>query len=364
MPAPPQVNFALKRKYPNPTVDQAWLDACYEWVIEDSGLTIGTVNAEVIAKIDLQLLQSDLDDSMVAGTGLPQNIDELHDIRIGTGPQGAIMCQINAMTEIGHSAFSLQNVRQTRIDRADLAGLVEAGVEDEEENAPIPKYPRSTLRFVLSDGSISMRAMEYKRLPGLQLGETPMGCKLLLKNVLVRRGIAFLEPEGVTILESSRTEEREEVQDADFARGLRLRMGLPDVEPEASLAPGPSDLRDAPTAPPPTPPVQPPNARAPPVQSQRVARAEIDDSFDDDFTGDDDIFAEIDAIEKKHTSQQTPQIPAKEEKPVNRKGGQEDVIEIDSDDSEVRMVNTERLGTTKKSAILSQYDDDIIEISD
>ena len=113
---------------------------------------------------------------MVAHTGFPANINELHDTRLS--PTQPVLCQINAITEIGHSAFSLQNVRQTRIDREDLAGLVEAGVEDEEESQPIPNYPRATLRFELSDGSVTVRAMEYKRLPGLELGVTPLGFKV------------------------------------------------------------------------------------------------------------------------------------------------------------------------------------------
>lgn len=115
---------------------------------------------------------------MVRQTGLPPDIEELHDVRIGSGARGSILCQVVAITDIGHSAFSLQNVRQTRIDREDLAGLVEAGVEDEEENQPIPRYPRGTLRLELSDGSTVARAMEYKRLPALELGTTPLGCKV------------------------------------------------------------------------------------------------------------------------------------------------------------------------------------------
>lgn len=48
---------------------------------------------------------------------------------------------------------------------------------------------------------------------------------MLLKNVLIRRGIAFLEPATVDIYVGSQTEEREAVQDRDFARGLRVRLG-------------------------------------------------------------------------------------------------------------------------------------------
>lgn len=48
--------------------------------------------------------------------------------------------------------------------------------------------------------------------------------QLLLKNVVIRRGIAFLEPTTV-ILKGHQTQDREATQDIDFVRGLRLRMG-------------------------------------------------------------------------------------------------------------------------------------------
>lgn len=47
---------------------------------------------------------------------------------------------------------------------------------------------------------------------------------MLLKNVFVRRGIAWLEP-GNVVLKGYQTEERQIMQDADFVRGLRQRLG-------------------------------------------------------------------------------------------------------------------------------------------
>ncbi|KIO24501.1 hypothetical protein M407DRAFT_76913 [Tulasnella calospora MUT 4182] len=176
MPVPRPVIDALKRKFPKPELNPNWLNACYEWVLEDSNLRPNQTN-ELVAKIENQLMLSDLDDSMAANTGLPEDIASLTSARIGK-PPNPILVQIVSLTEIGHSAFQLLNVRQTRIDRADLAGLIEAGVEDEEESEPIPKYPRSTLSLELSDGSIAIRAMEYKKLPDLELGVTPLGCKV------------------------------------------------------------------------------------------------------------------------------------------------------------------------------------------
>lgn len=135
-----------------------------------------------------QFLASDLADSAIAGTGLPANVAGMKKGRIGARGGGAILCQLTAITDIGHSAFSLRNVRQTRIDKADMAGIAAEGqeeggeVEDDGEDYTIPKYPRSMLRFCLSDGSNSIQAMEYRRIPALQLGETPLGIKVMLAS--------------------------------------------------------------------------------------------------------------------------------------------------------------------------------------
>lgn len=47
---------------------------------------------------------------------------------------------------------------------------------------------------------------------------------MLLKDVMIRRGIAFLEPENV-VMKGHKTEEREANQDSDFVRALRRRLG-------------------------------------------------------------------------------------------------------------------------------------------
>lgn len=128
------------------------------------------------------LLDSDLKDSMQPGTGFPDDITTANDLTV----QGSsILVQIVDITEIGHSAFSLTNVRQTRLDQEDLAGLARQNEEDENQNqvdedaGPIPKYPRSMLKLQLSDGTVTMPAIEFKRIPGLELGVTPLGCKVI-----------------------------------------------------------------------------------------------------------------------------------------------------------------------------------------
>jgi RecQ-mediated genome instability protein 1 len=48
---------------------------------------------------------------------------------------------------------------------------------------------------------------------------------MLLKNPMLRHGIAFLEPNTVELI-GHQTADREAFQRTDFARGLRIRMGL------------------------------------------------------------------------------------------------------------------------------------------
>lgn len=153
---------------------QEWLRDCYAWVLESYRLNPTTDMNTIINHVEEELLESHLSDSMIPGTGVPQNIDSMQNGKLSGSP---ILVEIVAIMEIGHSAFSLQNIRQTRIERADLAGLTinEEGTDDE---GPIPKYPRSMLQFKLSDGHTTFQAIEYRRLPGLELGETPLGYKV------------------------------------------------------------------------------------------------------------------------------------------------------------------------------------------
>ncbi|KAI0091295.1 hypothetical protein BDY19DRAFT_696571 [Irpex rosettiformis] len=266
---PPQVMQWVKRNYPRPQVDPEWLDGCWSWIESELKLHPAKDMEAILYNVDSQLLQSDLSDSMLEGTGLPPNISELDDVALHGPP---VLVEIVAITEIGHSAFSLQSTRQARLERADLAGLAEEE-ENEDEDGAVPNYPRSMLKFHLSDGSTVLEAIEYRRIPEIQLGVTPLGYKLQLKDVLIRRGIAFLEPSKIT-LKGFQTEDRQSMQDADFVRGLKERLGVADTAdgnddghqaaPPQNLPPPPSPAHNQPpvsTGPPPRPT---PPSRQPP----------------------------------------------------------------------------------------------------
>lgn len=343
---------------------------------------------ELIRHVDAQLLQSDLADSMLPGTGFAP----------GDGRTGApVLCQVAALSDIGHSAFSLQTTRQNRIDKADMTGLALAQGDEEaaEDEGPIPRYPRGMLRFQLSDGSLAFNAIEYRKIPQLVLGETPLGYKLIVRDALVRRGYIFLEPACVT-LKGYACEDLDANRDRDFARGLRLRLGQPEDEEEGA----PEDR--APSPPPPAPAPAQPAARAPPQRQpspvpprhrtdddefEDTAFSDLDDAtlaqldtldrprappnppkseemeefeFDDDSMSiNDDMLAMVDKLENEHTQV----APPSEDTLVSTSSGARrgSVIEIDSGDDDAV---PPPLPSSQRSQRRPPVDDDVIEISD
>src|ERR1700753_3227636 len=95
---------------------QEWLNECYTYVRDQ----LHTTSLEdAMRQVELQLLASDLRDSTTPQTGLPQNFTQIENSRL----KGPFLVQIMALTDIGHSAFSLQNTRQIRMERDDMNQL-------------------------------------------------------------------------------------------------------------------------------------------------------------------------------------------------------------------------------------------------
>ncbi|CAE6519207.1 unnamed protein product [Rhizoctonia solani] len=182
MAPPPRLVNWLKATYSRPQISLEWLGACYDYITGELGVLPDDFES-LKTHVKEQLLQSSLADSAVRDTGFPDL--NSHGVQIKN-----TLCEVVALTEIGHSAFTLKNVRQARVDKEDLAGL--AGDLEDGEDYSIPKYPRSMLRFELSDGTKTMRAIEYRRIPDFELGVTQLGTKIYLKEVNVRRGIIYL----------------------------------------------------------------------------------------------------------------------------------------------------------------------------
>lgn len=134
----------------------------------------------IIEQVNAQLLQSNLEDSMLPGTGLPPDV---HDMPSGI-LEGPFLVEIVALSEIGHSAVSLQNVdnEMTEWRKSDEARTNRGDdeLDDDEDLGPMPQFPRSMLHFEVSDGSVNMQAFEYRPLPLHEfiLGGTSLGYKV------------------------------------------------------------------------------------------------------------------------------------------------------------------------------------------
>ncbi|KXN88604.1 RecQ-mediated genome instability protein 1 [Leucoagaricus sp. SymC.cos] len=233
-----------------------------------------------LGDVELQLLQSDLTDSMLGGTGLPIYVTQSEHRAANSRLEGTpILVEIAAMTEIAHSAYQLDQIRAAREERMRL-GQTDDDEEGEgdlevEGEGPMPKYPRGMLKFELSDGTTTLSAVEYRPLHDIVLGRTPLGFKMLLKNPILRCGIAFLEPDTVELL-GYQTADREVHQRTDFARGLRARMGLP-LEPIEEPENDPEQQQQL--VPPQNPPVP---ARSPLREISPPPELPINSTYNDD----------------------------------------------------------------------------------
>ncbi|KAG6821291.1 hypothetical protein H0H93_000151 [Arthromyces matolae] len=250
MPAHSRVTRWLNERYRKPRVDPQWLDECYEWAInsKDVPLDPEVDFDELMKTIEYQLLESSFNDSMLPGTGLPINIAHTDTKIILTGQE--IHVEVIALTEIGHSAFSMDQTRLAREERR-KEGNSDDNPDEEGDidvaGGPMPKYSRAMLHFQLTDGATTVPAIEYRPLPQLSLQDTPLGFKMLLKNVQVHKGIVWLEPDTVEFV-GHKTEERERNRESDFARTLRARMRRPEPLADSTM------IRPGPAMPPPAPP--------------------------------------------------------------------------------------------------------------
>lgn len=163
------------------------MDGCCEWLVGNQHIDPLTSFPEFTDQVKDQLLQSDLHDSMMHGTGLDVHINKY----TGSLRGPPVLVQITEISDIGISAFQLEQVRAAREERL-MAGVgdeegEEDGDVDVEGEGPMPKYPRGALRFKLSDGVTTLKAIEYRSLPQISLGPTPLGYKVRIFSINLTR---------------------------------------------------------------------------------------------------------------------------------------------------------------------------------
>ena len=123
-----QVPGWFTKHYPKPSVDPQWLQECFEWVLDaEKPPTL----QDAIASVETQLLSSDLQVSMLPGTGIPIHHDQPDTWTLAPGKTPGVLVQITALTEIGQSAWSLNEVRVTREERMRGAPTVNQDTEDD-----------------------------------------------------------------------------------------------------------------------------------------------------------------------------------------------------------------------------------------
>lgn len=366
----------IEQRYSRPKLDPNWVAACVEFL--ESELQLRENDTEQLSEqVLLQLLQSDLCDSAMRDTGFPNGIQQMKNGIIGTRASGGpILVQIVAITDIGVSAFTLKNVRQSRLDKADMTGLTKEKDLDEEgadgaqppgedEDATMPPYPRSMLSLLISDGTVTIKAIEAKRLDGLVLGETPLGCKLLLTNVRVRNGIAMLDPSNTQVV-GYQSDELQAHFDINFVKSLRRRMGQPEEDPEDERLAEQQQQRQA------AQPVEERSraqaAQRPPANSMRSEQQQlagvqlsetltgarpivpqtVNESFDDMPSElDDDFLEQIDEVEQKVLSTQPSTTPTNSTNPRRAQSNRlastiQEIFELDSSEEEKENINKRR----------------------
>ncbi|KAL2831249.1 hypothetical protein BJY01DRAFT_108990 [Aspergillus pseudoustus] len=154
-----------------------------------------------------RLLNSDFRESLTSRstTILPVEISDtnVQERRL----TGTIPVQVLDIEDIGTSAWS-QIEAIERVERGEavrgreIVRTVNVGDDDQDErpaaNANASNGPH---RVILQDAKgTRIIGIEMKKITGLAIGKMAIGAKLLLRGVIVARGIILLTPESVTVL--------------------------------------------------------------------------------------------------------------------------------------------------------------------
>lgn len=188
-------------------------------------------------------------EDVASASALPQDIATLTGQIGSTGPNSnrtSVLVQIVGITDIGVSAQNQIDVLEARRavkQSPGMAALLDNdpasdpaptqggedhmrafGEQEEANSRSTTVFQRSMLQLLVSDGhSPPVPAFERVRIPQLSLGTTSLGCKLLLKGAMVRKGQIVLEPSVVTVKGGSIPELQ---QDADLTKMNILRARI------------------------------------------------------------------------------------------------------------------------------------------
>jgi RecQ-mediated genome instability protein 1 len=155
-----------------------------------------------------RLLTSDIRESLTSSpsTTLPVDISDtnVRERRL----TGTIPVQVLDIEDIGTSAWSQVEAIE-RVERGEavrgreIVRTVNVGDEDQDELATTANANASNgpHRLILQDAKgARVMGIEMKKITGLAFGKMAIGAKLLLRGVVVARGMILLTPDSVTLL--------------------------------------------------------------------------------------------------------------------------------------------------------------------
>ncbi|KAL7006449.1 hypothetical protein EMMF5_004102 [Cystobasidiomycetes sp. EMM_F5] len=220
---------------------------------------MGLSGQQLLKEVERQVLRSSLNDATIHHDQLiPDEEQDGDALQVNgasehilfSGRQGGVLVQIEEIVEIGHPAHDLLKRHEARVEdkkvlktegraiqRVNMQpdptqtqtngtqAATGAAVGDIVDNTPANRFPRHMLKLVVSDGWSQRSAIEYRRIQGLSLEDTQLGCKLLLKNVKSRRGILLLDDTNC-IVKGGFIAERDETRDESLGATLRKRLQL------------------------------------------------------------------------------------------------------------------------------------------
>ncbi|PWN20920.1 hypothetical protein BCV69DRAFT_282432 [Microstroma glucosiphilum] len=137
---------------------------------------------------------------------------------------------------------SVQRSAQARQDQEQLDAehgdhMTEFNAAEEAATLPATVFPRSMLQLQLSDGFTTVVGFEHRRVPGLSMADTPLGAKVLLRDVRYNKGKLFLDPRGV-IVKGGQVAALELDAEEKLMDHLREKLGKPPLERRSGRASG------------------------------------------------------------------------------------------------------------------------------
>ncbi|BEJ16523.1 hypothetical protein CspHIS471_0511280 [Cutaneotrichosporon sp. HIS471] len=327
MATPTAVRAYLAERYPDPPPDQSWVNECFAALLA-AGLG---ANAR---SVEEQYLYGDLGACTTPSRTLP-TADDVG--RHTTTIPGPLIVQIHSVMDVGVSAVHLQRTLEERRDVLSGATRIRRMDDDEEvKEGKVPPYQRSMLSLEVSDGRTVIRAIEYRRIEGLTLADTPLGTKLRLRKVRCLKGTLLLTPDTCEVLGGA-VEALEVEQGEKFAAALASRIEKARNNPAA--APRPAQARR-------TLPIRtarsstvaalpPPRVSAPPrraaVAGAAARRAALmnppsDVTIDDSFDAYEGFLDDIEIVEAAALSQQRSQPQRRSQR--QRQQQEVEIIEI------------------------------------